>query len=129
MMASRTPDQSRRRCGAGQRGVRRPHWINSTPAVQRQGRRASPRADDRKAVPALLAGDKRKVFDLMMEDKAALARARIPVERINGPVFFLRHAGRTVGLKRNVRSDDGHAEAGQLPHAHEHVAIEGGMAR
>ncbi|MBL8514714.1 MAG: hypothetical protein JNJ55_12055 [Betaproteobacteria bacterium] len=80
-----------------------------------------------KAVPALLAGDKRKVFDLMMDDKAAMARARIPVEKINGPVYFLSATQDELWASREM-SDQMMATLKQanFPHAHEHVAIEGG---
>lgn len=80
-----------------------------------------------KAVPALLAGDKRKVFDVMMEDKAAVALARIPVEKINGPVFFLSATKDELWASKEM-SDDMMAalKRAQFPHAHEHVAIEGG---
>ena len=42
-----------------------------------------------RAVPSLLAGDKRRVFDLMMEDKSSVEKALIEVEKINGPIYFL----------------------------------------
>ncbi len=42
-----------------------------------------------RATPALITGDKRKVFEIMREDHAAVEQASIPVEKINGPVFLL----------------------------------------
>lgn len=79
------------------------------------------------AVPALIAGDKRKVFDLMMKDAAALARARIAVERVNGPVFFLSATQDEMWASREM-SDQMMAalRQAQFPHASAHVAIDGG---
>jgi dienelactone hydrolase len=78
------------------------------------------------AVPALMAGDKRKVFDTLLQDKAAVARARIPVEKINGPVFFLSASQDDLWASREM-SDDMMATLKQarFPHAHEHTVIEG----
>lgn len=82
-----------------------------------------------KAVPALMAGDKRKVFDTLMEDKAAVAEARIPVEKINGPVFFLSATKDELWASKEM-SDDMMAtlKKANFPHAYEHVAVEGGHA-
>jgi dienelactone hydrolase len=79
------------------------------------------------AVPALIAGDKRKVFDLMMQDSAAMARARIPVERINGPVFFL-SATQDELWDSKAMSEQMMAtlQRSGFAHAHAHTAIEGG---
>ncbi len=79
------------------------------------------------AVPALIAGDKRKVFDTLMQDQAAVARARIPVERINGPIFFLSATQDELWASKEM-SDDMMAtlKRARFPHAHEHTAIEGG---
>lgn len=41
------------------------------------------------ALPALMSGDLRTAYVRMLEDDAAVLRAAIPVERINGPVFLL----------------------------------------
>lgn len=79
------------------------------------------------AVPALMAGDKRRVFDLMRQDRAAVAKARIPVERINGPVFFLSATqdelwdsqGMSVEMMATL-------DRAGFPHVHTHTAIEGG---
>jgi pimeloyl-ACP methyl ester carboxylesterase len=80
-----------------------------------------------KAVPALLAGDKRKVFDLMMEDKAAVARARIPVEKINGPVFFLSATQDELWASKEMSDQMMETlKQAKFGHAFEHVAIEGG---
>ena len=79
------------------------------------------------ATLALIAGDKRKVFDIMMADAAALERALIPVEAINGPVFFL-SATRDELWDSKGMSDAMMArlKANGFPHAAAHVAIEGG---
>ncbi len=78
------------------------------------------------AVPALMAGDKRKVFDTMMQDKAAVARARIPVEKINGPIFFLSASQDELWASKEM-SDDMMASLQQarFAHAHAHTVIDG----
>lgn len=79
-----------------------------------------------KATLPLIAGDKRKVFDLMTADTAAVERALIPVERINGPVFFM-SATQDEFWDSNGMSDAMMArlQAANFPHATAHVAIEG----
>lgn len=78
------------------------------------------------AVPALIAGDKRKVFDLMMRDTHAVERARIPVEQINGPVFLLSATQDEMWASREM-SDQIMARLRETGFVHpfEHVAIEG----
>ncbi len=41
------------------------------------------------AVPDLIKGDKRAAWDDMLKDEEAVAKAAIPVEKINGPIFLL----------------------------------------
>jgi len=41
------------------------------------------------ATPDLLTGNLRGVFDTILRDAAAVERAAIPIERINGPVYFM----------------------------------------
>lgn len=79
------------------------------------------------ATGALIAGDKRRVFDLMAADKDAMARAAIPVEQIQGPVFLL-SATRDELWDSKGMSDAmiARLDAHGFPHAHAHVAIEGG---
>lgn len=74
----------------------------------------------------LITGDKRKVFDLMMADQAAVERALIPVEKINGPVFFL-SATRDELWDSKGMSDAMMArlKTKNFPHPTAHVAIEG----
>jgi dienelactone hydrolase len=82
-----------------------------------------------KAVPSLLAGNKRKVFDLMMEDTDAVARARIPVEKINGPIFFLSATQDELWASREMSDQMMQSlKQANFRHAHEHVAIEGSHA-
>jgi predicted alpha/beta hydrolase len=61
-----------------------------------------------------------------MQDKAAVARARIPVEKINGPIFFLSATQDELWASKDM-ADDMMATLAQarFPHAHEHTAIEG----
>jgi dienelactone hydrolase len=80
-----------------------------------------------KAVPALLANNKRKVFDIMMEDRNALAAARIPVEKINGPVFFLSATTDELWASKEMSDEMMNTlKQSGFRHAHQHVAIEGG---
>lgn len=82
-----------------------------------------------KAVPALLAGNKRKVFDVMMEDTEAVARARIRVEKINGPIFFLSATQDELWASREMSDDMMQSlKRANFRHAFEHVAIEGSHA-
>lgn len=79
-----------------------------------------------KATLPLLTGDKRKVFDLMSEDKAAVERALIPVEKINGPVFLM--SGTRDEFWAATEMSDAiiaRLKEKNFPHPHEHVAIEG----
>lgn len=77
----------------------------------------------------LLTGNKRKVFDLMLADTAAVARAIIPVERINGPVLFLSATAdeqwNSQGMSDAMMA---RLEAKHFPHATEHVVIDGDHA-
>ena len=78
------------------------------------------------ATGALIAGDMRRVFDLMAADTDAMARAAIPVENIQGPVFLL-SATRDEFWDSKGMSDAmiARLESHGFPHAHQHVAIEG----
>lgn len=79
------------------------------------------------AVPALLAGNKRQVFDLMRQDEVAMTRARIPVERINGPVFFLSATQDELWASKEMADTmSEHLTRVGFGHAHAHIAIEGG---
>lgn len=79
-----------------------------------------------KAVPALLAGNKRKVFDLLLEDADAVKRARIAVEKINGPIFFLSATQDELWASREMSDQMMQSlKQANFRHAHEHVAIEG----
>ncbi|MBL8516013.1 MAG: dienelactone hydrolase family protein [Betaproteobacteria bacterium] len=79
-----------------------------------------------RATLPLITGDKRKVFDLMMADTAAVERALIPVEKINGPVFFLSATHDELWDSRGM-SDAMmvRLKAKNFPHTSAHVAIEG----
>lgn len=77
--------------------------------------------------PALLSGDLRKAFEIMLEDKEGVEKAAIQVENINGPVFLI------SGTKDEFWPS---AEMSELavqrlkeknfPFHYEHVAIDGG---
>jgi dienelactone hydrolase len=74
----------------------------------------------------LITGDKRKVFDIMTADTAAVERALIPVEKINGPVFFLSSTQDEYWDSKGM-SDAMMArlKAKNFPHATAHVSIPG----
>lgn len=79
------------------------------------------------ATGALIAGDMRTVFDHMIADADAVARAAIPVERINGPVFLL-SATRdelwdSMGMSEAMMA---RLAAQGFAWPYEHVAIDGG---
>jgi hypothetical protein len=78
------------------------------------------------ATAALIAGDKRRVFDLMMADAEAVERAAIPVERINGPMFLL-SATRDEYWDSRAMSDAmiARLKSHRFPYPHAHVAIDG----
>jgi len=80
-----------------------------------------------RATIPLITGDKRKVFDLMMADTAAVERALIPVEKINGPVFFLSATRDELwdseGMSASMMA---RLKAKNFSHPTAHVAIEGG---
>jgi dienelactone hydrolase len=78
------------------------------------------------AVPALLRRDLRRAFELMLEDEAAVERARFPVERIAGPIFLL-SASRDEFWPSREMSDRVVARLRQhgYPHPVEHRVIEG----
>ncbi len=82
-----------------------------------------------KAVPALIAGNKRKAFDVMMEDAEAMKRARIAVEKINGPIFFLSAAQDELWASREMSDQMMRSlKQANFRHKHEHVAIDGSHA-
>ncbi|MGH8498907.1 MAG: acyl-CoA thioester hydrolase/BAAT C-terminal domain-containing protein, partial [Methylococcales bacterium] len=77
--------------------------------------------------PALLSGDLRKAFDIMLEDKAAVEKAAIKIENINGPVFLI------SGTRDEFWPSSEMSELAvqrlkdkNFPHYYEHLTIEGG---
>ena len=81
------------------------------------------------ATVPLITGDKRMVFDLMIEDKSAVTAALIPVEKINGPVFLI-SGTRDEYWAATEMSDAmiARLKDKRFPHAFEHLAIEGDHA-
>lgn len=79
-----------------------------------------------RATLPLITGDKRRVFDLMTADTAAVELARIPVEKINGPVFFLSATQDeywdSKGMSETMLAQ---LKSKNFPHPTAHVAIEG----
>jgi dienelactone hydrolase len=79
-----------------------------------------------KATIPLITGDKRKVFDLMTQDRAAVERALIPVEKINGPIMLISGTKDEMWAAKEM-SDDiiTRLKEKKFPYANEHLAIEG----
>jgi acetyl esterase/lipase len=81
------------------------------------------------ATPDLIKGDLRAAWDDMLEDEEAVAKAAIPVEKINGPVFLLSanrdefwpSAEMSEAIISRLRQHD-------FRFPHEHVAIDGSHA-
>ncbi len=80
-----------------------------------------------KATMPLLIGDKRKVFDLMIEDSAAVQRALIPVEKINGPIFLMSGTKDELWAAKEMSDEiTARLKEKRFPYAYEHIAIDGG---
>lgn len=81
------------------------------------------------AVPYLKKRDLRRTFEAMLKDSLAFAAAAIPVEQINGPVFFL-SATRDQVCPSTPMADQmtGRLKAKGFKYPVEHKAIEGGHA-
>lgn len=79
-----------------------------------------------RATVPLITGDKRKVFDIMAQDVAAVATAKIEVEKINGPVFLMSATNDEWWASKEM-SDDimARLKAKQFVHEHEHLAVVG----
>jgi dipeptidyl aminopeptidase/acylaminoacyl peptidase len=79
------------------------------------------------AVPALIKRDLRAAWEEMLKDSEAVARAAIPVENINGPIFLL-SATRDEFWPSTEMSETimRRLKEHGFPYRYEHVAIEGG---
>lgn len=79
------------------------------------------------ATPDLLVGNLRGAFEAMMRDEAAMQRAAIAVEKINGPVLFV-SAAQDEAWPSKEMSDAmmQRLEAKSFPHVHEHLVVQGG---
>jgi pimeloyl-ACP methyl ester carboxylesterase len=81
------------------------------------------------AVPALLKRDLRGAWERMLEDEEAVARAAIPVEKINGPILLLSatqdefwpSSEMSESMVERLRKHD-------FPYRYDHVAVAGGHA-
>lgn len=79
------------------------------------------------ATPDLLVGNLRGAFETMMRDEAAMERAAIPVERINGPVLFVSAAQDEMWPSKEM-SDAmmQRLKAHGFRHPAEHLVVQGG---
>jgi pimeloyl-ACP methyl ester carboxylesterase len=81
------------------------------------------------ATPDLLAGDLRGAFEAIMRDEAAMARAAIPVERINGPIYFVSAARDEAWPSREMADAMmSRLKAHGFRHHAEHLVVQGGHA-
>lgn len=79
--------------------------------------------------PALLSGNLRKAFEIMLDNKEGVERATIKVENINGPIFLI--SGTKDEFWPSTEMSDkliGRLENKKFPHFYQHIAIEGGHA-
>lgn len=77
--------------------------------------------------PALLSGDLRKAFEIMLEDKMGVEQALIKVENINGPVFLI--SGTKDEMWPSAEMSDRlvqRLKAKNFPYHYQHLAIDGG---
>jgi uncharacterized protein len=82
-----------------------------------------------KATVPLITGDKRRVFDLMMEDRAAVERALIPVEKINGPILLM--SGKQDEMWAATEMSDAmiaRLTDKKFAYPHKHIALDGDHA-
>lgn len=81
------------------------------------------------ATPYLFTHDLRAAFETMMRDEAAVARAAIPVERINGPVLFVSAAQDEMWPSKDMADAMmRRLQARGFRHHAEHLVVQGGHA-
>lgn len=79
------------------------------------------------AAPSLLSGDLRKSFELMLEDQAAVEKARIPVEAIEGPILLISATKDEMWPSKEMSEDImRRLEANDFVYPSQHIAVEGG---
>ena len=79
------------------------------------------------ATPNLLVGNLRGAFETIMQDEAAMQRAAIAVEKINGPVQFVSAAQDEMWPSRDMADAMmRRLEARGFPHVSEHLVVQGG---
>lgn len=80
-------------------------------------------------IPALIKRDLRLAFDTMLKDKAAVEKALIPVEKINGSILLVSATKDEMwGSTPMSEAIVGRLKASDFAHYYEHIAIEGGHA-
>lgn len=81
------------------------------------------------ATPHLFTGNLRAAFETMMRDEAAMARAAIPVERINGPVLLVSATRDEVWPSKEMADAMmRRLQAHGFRHHAEHLVVAGGHA-
>lgn len=80
-------------------------------------------------IPAAMKGDHHTVFSIMLEDESFIEAARIPVEKINGPILIL--SAREDEMWPSFKMSEelvNRLEKHKFPHHYEHIVSEGGHA-
>lgn len=81
------------------------------------------------ATPDLLVGNLRGAFETIMRDEAAMTRAAIPVEKINGPVYFVSASRDEMWPSREMADAMmQRLQARGFRHHAEHLVVQGGHA-
>lgn len=82
-----------------------------------------------RAMPSLIAGESRRVYETMLEDTDAVRDAAIPVERITGPILFVSATEDELWPSREM-SDAmmRRLREHRVPHHSEHLVVQGGHA-
>lgn len=79
------------------------------------------------AVPALITGDLRSAFEIMLEDKDAVEKALIKVEDINGPILLVSAKKDEMWPSTEMSNEIvERLKAKHFKYAYEHIADEGG---
>jgi pimeloyl-ACP methyl ester carboxylesterase len=79
------------------------------------------------SVPSMITGDLREAFEIMLEDTAAVRKALIKVEKIQGPILCMSASEDEMWPSKEM-SDlvMKRLEDHQFPYVHKHIVIEGG---
>ncbi len=78
------------------------------------------------ATPALIQGDLRAVWEEMLKNETQMVKAAIPIEAINGPIFFVSATQDEYWPSAEMsRTMEQRLAQNNFPHTVEHLAVEG----